>query len=135
MVTNTTPSTTELVETGEKRDRVGRTITPRARRAELVAAWRQSGRTQAAFAKAEGINYTTFCAWAQQQRRAEGEMSPAMRGVKRSPGPLVRFAEVSVPGTPVASAASLEVRLADGTVIRGEKVADLVQLLKAIRGA
>jgi hypothetical protein len=46
----------------------------------------------------------------------------------------MRFAEVSVPGTSLASAASLEVRLADGTMIRGEKVADLVQLLKALRG-
>jgi transposase-like protein len=135
MVTNTTPSTTELVETGEVRDRVGRTITPRARRAELVAAWRQSGRTQAAFAKAEGVNYTTFCAWVQQQSRAGGERPPAMRSVKQSSLPPMRFAEVSVPGTSLASAASLEVRLADGTMIRGEKVADVVQLLKALRSA
>jgi hypothetical protein len=37
MVTNTT-ATTEWVETGEKRDRVGRKITPAARRAALVGA-------------------------------------------------------------------------------------------------
>lgn len=50
MVTNTT-LTTELVETGEKRDRIGRKITPGPRRAELVAAWQASGLTQAEFGK------------------------------------------------------------------------------------
>ncbi len=44
MVTNPT-ATMELVETGEQRDRVGRRLTPPARRAELVAAWRHSGLT------------------------------------------------------------------------------------------
>jgi hypothetical protein len=38
MVTNAT-HTTELVETGEKRDRIGRKLTPGPQRAELVAAW------------------------------------------------------------------------------------------------
>ncbi len=54
MVTNTT-LTTELVETGERRDRIGRRITPAARRGELVEAWRVSGLTQAEFARREGI--------------------------------------------------------------------------------
>lgn len=39
MVTNT-PAAMEVVDTGEKRDRVGRKITPAARREELVGAWR-----------------------------------------------------------------------------------------------
>ena len=47
MVTNTTglKASTEvsLIETGEKHDLLGRRITPVARRAELVAAWRESG--------------------------------------------------------------------------------------------
>lgn len=50
MVTNTN-LTAELVETGEKRDRLGRKITPVARRAELVAARRVSGQTQAEFVR------------------------------------------------------------------------------------
>ena len=45
MVTNTT-ATTELVETGEKRDTLGRRHTPAERRAELLAAYRASGLTQ-----------------------------------------------------------------------------------------
>jgi len=54
MVTNTT-ATMELVETGEKRDRIGRRITPVDRRAELVATWQASALTQAAFVRREGI--------------------------------------------------------------------------------
>lgn len=60
MVTNTT-LTTELVETGEKRDRLGRRITPAVRRAELVEGWRASGLTQAEFARREGIIYSSVC--------------------------------------------------------------------------
>ena len=53
------------METGEKRDRLGRRRTPAERRAELLAAYRQSGLTQTAFARREGIRYSTFCTWAQ----------------------------------------------------------------------
>lgn len=42
MLTNTT-ATMELVETGEKRDRAGRRITPAARREELVECGRAAG--------------------------------------------------------------------------------------------
>ena len=85
MVTNPT-ATMELVETGEKRDRVGRKITPAARRKELVEAWRRSGLTQAEFARREGVRYPTFASWVQQQRAANGVPKPAV--------PKVRFAEV-----------------------------------------
>lgn len=124
MVTNTT-QTTELVETGEVRDRLGRTITPAARRAELVAAWGASGRTQAAFARSEGVNYTTFCSWVQEQRTAGHRPRSARR-------PLVRFAEVRLPAAP-SCASGLEVRLPDGTLVRGERAADLAQLVRALR--
>jgi len=66
MVTNTTRANDpELVETGEKHDALGRRRTPPERRAELLAAYRSSGLTQAAFAQREGITYSTFCTWAQ----------------------------------------------------------------------
>lgn len=72
MVTNTTEwkasAEASLVETGEKRDRLGRRITPVARRAELVVAWRESGLTQADFARREGIIYSSFAAWVQAAR-------------------------------------------------------------------
>ena len=81
MVTNTT-AVAEVVDNGEMRDRLGRMITPSARRAELVVAWRASGMTQAAFARSEGINYTTFCSWVQDQRTAEGERPSPMRAAR-----------------------------------------------------
>ena len=86
MVTNTT-LTTELVETGEKRDRIGRKITPGPRRAELVAAWQGSGLTQAEFARREGIIYSSFAAWVQAARRSGKKQRRGM--------PAVRFVEAS----------------------------------------
>ncbi len=54
---------TEIIETGEQRDGRGRRITPAARRAEYVEAYRRSGLTQAAFARREGLRYPTFAHW------------------------------------------------------------------------
>src|SRR5258708_18649937 len=121
MVTNTT-ATMELVETGEKRDRVGRKITPASRREELVGAWRRSGLTQAEFARREGVRYPTFASWVQQQRAANGSPKPAV--------PKVRFAAVQLPASP---ARGLEAQLPDGTTLRGERVEELVALVRALR--
>src|SRR5262245_55054703 len=118
MVTNTTA--VELVETGERRDRLGRRITPKARRAELIQAWKESGLTEAGFARREGIRYTTFCSWMQEPR--------VPRRVKNG---KVRFAEVQLPTA--ASGALLEVRLADGTVVRGGQAAEVATLVRALR--
>lgn len=118
MVTNTT-ATMEVVDVGEKRDGRGRRLTPAQRREELVTLWRQSGLTQAAFARREGINYTTFCSWV-QQRRAAGCGTPK-----------VRFAELEVPAT--ASAPAVEVRLADGTVVRGGSAGEIAAVVRALR--
>ena len=121
MVTNTT-ATMELVETGEKRDRVGRKITPAGRREELVGAWQRSGLTQAEFARREGVRYPTFASWVQQHRATKGAPQPA--------GPKVRFAEVQLPAS---RARGLEARLPDGTTLRGERVEELVALIRALR--
>ena len=48
-----TTETTELIETGDRRDELGRRIVPAARKAELVRAYAGSGLTQAAFARRE----------------------------------------------------------------------------------
>ena len=48
----------------------------------------------------------------------------------------VRFAEVKMRAIELAGAQvgnGLEVRLADGTMVRGHRVADLVALVKALR--
>jgi len=113
----------ELVETGEKRDRVGRKLTPAGRREALVGAWQRSGLTQAEFARREGVNYTTFCWWVQQQRARDGAPQPVV--------PKLRFVEAALPsGAP----AGLEVRLADGTMVRGAHVAEVAALVRALRG-
>jgi transposase-like protein len=127
MVTNTT-CTTEVVETGEKRDRIGRKITPAVRRAELVAAWKTSGLTQAEFARREGIIYSSFAAWVQAarlRRLRPGRAKPAAAGV--------RFVEARLPAVVPAAPAVLEVRLADGTVARSSNAVELAALVRALR--
>ena len=121
MVTNPT-ATMEVVDMGEKRDRRGRRIVSAERREELVAAWRQSGMTQAGFARREGINYTTFCSWV-QQRRPEGKPAAPVK---------VRFTEVDVPGS--ASAPGIEVRMLDGTLVRGASAREVAAVVRALRG-
>lgn len=135
MVTNTTPANEpELVETGEKHDALGRRRTPAERRAELLAAYRTSGLTQSAFAQREGIRYSTFCTWAQAERRSGG-LPPAQAGGKRRRrvgAPAVRFAEVRLPAVPTP-VPGLEVRLPDGTLLRGSSAVELAALVRALR--
>ena len=64
-------TTAELIDSGEKRDALGRKRTPLERRRELVREDRESGLTQAAFARRAGINYTTFCGWAQVEAKKQ----------------------------------------------------------------
>ena len=131
-----TITTTELIETGEKRDTLGRRRTPVERRAELLAEYRQSGLTQTAFAKREGIRYSTFCTWAQAEREA-GRLPVARagrRGGRRAGGkPAVHFAEVRLGLPAAAPMPGLEVRLPDGTLLRGGHAAELAQLVRALR--
>jgi hypothetical protein len=113
--------TAELVDSGETRDRRGRRITRAQRRAELVTEFNSSGLTMAAFARREGIKYATFAGWVAAQR-AEPAKSP------------IKFTEVKLASLPAPKDdAPLEVRLPDGTMVRGGKVGDLVTLLKALR--
>jgi transcriptional regulator with XRE-family HTH domain len=87
-----------------------------------LAAYQQSGLTQRAFARREGLNYSTFTAWWQGRRRAA-----TPRG---APAP-VRFAEVPLRGH--ASIDGVEVRLPDGTVLRGGRATELAALVRALR--
>ncbi len=52
-----------------------RLCTPPARRHELLAAFDRSGLSAAAFAREQGIRYTTFCGW--RHRQATPRRAPA----------------------------------------------------------
>jgi len=108
-------TTTELVEA--KRDERGRRITPAAEREAVVRAYEESGLTQKAFARREGIKYPTLVSWLQRHRRDQAG----------SPRPA--FAEFTVAG----ASGGLEVRLPDGVVIRGASVEDVAKLLRLVR--
>lgn len=115
--------TAEVVETGEKRDARGRRVTPMEGRAQMVQAFRASGMTMAAFARRERIKYATFAGWVAKAQRAPAAKRP------------IEFAELRMPFVtpPSASHDQLEVRLPDGTVVRGGRVADVVALVRALR--
>ncbi len=110
--------TAELIETGDKVDTKGRKIADKARRAEVVADYAKSGLTQAAYAKANGINLNTLVYWLMLSRRSQA--APAK--------PPVRFAELRLGGP----TATLEVALPNGIVIRGGEVAQIAAMIKAL---
>jgi hypothetical protein len=128
-----TTVSTELVYHGERRDRVGRVHVPVRRQRELVAQFRESGMTRQAFARREGIRYTTFCTWVKREEQAGGASRGAVVRPRRSvvrAAPRIRFAEVALPANP---GRGLEVCLPDGTTLRGERVAELAALARALR--
>lgn len=78
--------------------------------------------TMAAFARPEGINYTTLSGW-------------VMRSQQTAPTKAIKFTEARLPLA--ASAAEpgdhLEVRLPDGPIVRGRGAAEVAALVKALR--
>jgi hypothetical protein len=68
--------------------------TPLAQRCELLAAFDRSGLSAAAFARQQGIRYTTFCGW--RHRQAKAKPAPA-------------FVEVELPERAAAVELCLEV--------------------------
>jgi hypothetical protein len=115
-------TTTELINDGEKRDQRGRRIRGAERRTEAVSAWQGSGLTMAAFARRECLAYSTFAGWVLKAAR------------KRPTAKRPRFAEVGLGAVLApASAGLLEVRLPDGTMVRGVSAAELAILVKALR--
>lgn len=114
--------TAELVDTGERRGAHGRRVMPADRRVQLVEAYRTSGLTMAAFARREGVKYPTFAGWV-----AKEQQQPVRTKVP------IRFAEMRLPVTASEPSHAVEVRLTDGTVLRGSRVADVVALVRALR--
>ncbi len=134
-----TTVSTHLVYHGERRDRIGRLHIPAQRRRELLALFRQSGLTRQAFARREGLRYTTFCTWVQRAPKTATPVASVAAVTATAPrppqpaAPALRFAEVSLPPNTAAAAALLEVRLPDGTTLRGERAEALATLARALR--
>ena len=109
--------TTELVETGEKRDRRGRRIALAQARVAAVTAYERSGMTQRAFAEREGIKFHTFTHWLRVERGRKPKAA--------------KFAEVKLGA--VRPPSGLEVVLPNGLVVRGAEVEQLVILVDRLR--
>ena len=128
---------TELLETGEKRGPRGQVFRLAEQRMKFVRVYQSSGLTMAAFARREGLKYSTFAGWVLKAGASGGarrEPSVGERG--RPPAATVRFAEVRLPqslaGAPTGEP-GLEVRLPDGVIARGVNVAELAALVRALR--
>jgi len=111
----------ELIDTGEKRDARGRKLKKAQHRTALLAAYRQSGLTQKAFAAREGVSYSTLTYWLFAERRA-ATTKPA-------------FKEMSWPASATTGGYwPMEVALPNGLVIRAREssaVAELIGLLQS----
>ncbi len=114
--------TTEVLAQQRTRAQQGHRLYSEERRRELLAAYQASGLTQVAFARREGIKYSTFTAWLQGRRRT------AQRSPAASSRP-VRFIEASAP----AGCGGLEVTLPDGTRVSGASVCEVAELVRALR--
>ena len=125
------PTAAEIVNDGERRDRRGRVSWPKARREQLLDEYEQSGLSQAAFARREGVRYPTFAHWVQERRREAGG-HPA-----QTADSAPRFVELGVRGSVMTPAGTLSVTLPDGLVVSGSdprSLAGLVRMLQANAG-
>ena len=104
------------MKTNKRRaDKQGRVLRNAERRRELVAAFKSSGQTQAAYCRERGLNVTTFNGWLRQA----AAQRPA-------------FAEVTMP---VRATAGIEVELPNGVRVhlpadgQVEQAAELIRRL------
>lgn len=128
----------EVIDPGDRDSRGRRRVTA-AQRVDYLRAYRESGLNQAAFARREGLRYSTFCHWV--QKAAKGTLR--MTANPSTPGPrhdAVQFAQVQLPAARSSSsssaalnATSIELQLPDGVVVRGADVQKLAALVRALR--
>jgi len=115
----------ELIGDESKRDSRGSRIYGEERKRELIAEWRASGLTQRVFAQKVGVKYCTLTSWTCKRRGV---------GKSASAGPVMAFQELSmVPAAKSTGAASLEIVLPDGIVVRGSHASELVTLVRELR--
>ena len=112
--------TAEVITAEKKRDQRGHRLYDEERKRRIVEGYERSGLTQKAYAKKEGIRYSTLVWWLQKRRHAQALTKPALR-----------FAEVSAPV--FSTGCTLEVVLTDGTLLRGSGVDELAGLVHLLR--
>ena len=114
---------TELIPVDSKSDKRGRRIVSAQERARLIESYHQSGLTQEAFARREGIKYTTLVGWLYKNRKKPN---------KHADSKGVHFTELTLPaGNRVDS---LEVCLPSGLVIRGSSARKMAELIRLLGG-
>ncbi len=89
----------------------GRTVRTEADWREIMTRFAASGRTMAAFCRAEGIPRSTFDLW----RRKLRSRKPQKKGPKSSPR---EFVEVTPVPTPAIGGWTVEIELPDGRLAR-----------------
>jgi len=123
-----------ILDDGSRRDSRGRRRLPKAEGERLARESFCSNLSLRAFARQEGVNYHTLVLWRHQLRQSHGDIAQGSAGTGTGSGKKVSqaisFAELCLPASggcaagltaaaAPASAASLEVQLPDGTLLRG----------------
>jgi hypothetical protein len=111
--------TTELIDTGQKKDVRGRKLVSAQEREALLKAYRESGLTQRAFSQKEGIKFCTFTTWLVKERRER--MVPGKQA----------FAELTFSAPKQGWA--LEVALPNGIVVRANEARGAAELVAALQ--
>lgn len=110
-----------------KSDRIGRTRYSSQYKAEVVAAFEQSGVSGPDFAKQCGVKYPTFAAWVAKSRKGPSEAPSG----KSAPN----FLLAELPGPRPESGTDLKVELPGGAIARVSTASQaglLAELLKAL---
>jgi transposase-like protein len=124
MASTTDTTTTTII----KSDRIGRSQYRPQYKAEVLAAYRESGMSGRAFAEQCGIKYPTFASWVTKENKSTGP------GTIRSSGSPFVLAEFESPGAS-ASRSALEIKLPGGAIATAtscDQVRLLAELLKAL---
>lgn len=120
----TDSTTTSII----KSDRIGRSQYRPQYKAEVLAAFRESGMSGRAFAEKCGIKYPTFASWVTKENKGT-----AQEAITSSSSPFV-LAEFESPDA-AASRSALEIKLPGGAIVTAsscDQVSLLAELLKAL---
>lgn len=103
----------------------GRVRRSAAQRAEILAAFEQSGVSAAEFARLVGVKYPTLAGWLHRRRRRPDE-------ARTAPRPAVRFVEATVPTPEVR--APVELELPGGVRLRLAEPGQVPLVVALLRG-